>query len=190
MPDCELSSMLMAASCHRCVEESGYWLLLAADEAEQHAVVYCLAAAASVLTYAVIILVPESGPEGAALHQALSAHYASSEATAWHEVRMMGAENGSWDSLIASRIVMQGFRQGALALLVPNCRAALAHLQRMLTAVNPSQIVVLATAMAVPSPEQEPQSLHGGLPCSAFIQVCCCCHCFTVGLKKHKQHAR
>ena len=151
--------------------------MLAADAAEQHAVIYCLAAAASVLTYAVIILVPESGAEGPALHQALSAHYASSEATAWHEVRMMGAENSSWDSLIASRIVMQGFRQGALALLVPNCRAALAHLRVVLTTVNPSQVVVLATATAVPPPAKEPPSLRGGLPCSAFIQVCCCCCC-------------
>ena len=161
------------AAC-RCVQESTYWLLLAADEAEQQAVLYCLAAAASTLHYTAVVLVSDTGAEGHAVQQALSAWYARCPATAECDVRLMGSDPDSWQDLLKYKSARLCIRQGVQVLVVPCCQSALALLQDTLVKVDPSQLVLLATPAAVPPAgrDSELQSLPVQLPCSTFIQVC------------------
>ena len=163
----------MLSAC-RCVTESGFFLLLAAQEAEQHDVLYSLATAARMLTYAVVILVAEAESEGAAAHQALSAA-CTTQHTACHDIRLTSSDQSSWQELLAadaSSECILSICQGGTLLIVPNCQPALALLAAVLAKVNPAQLLLLAAAAAIPPPEaQNLQARRVRLPCSSFVQV-------------------
>ena len=160
-----------ARSACRCLQKGALWLLRASSTAEQHAVLYSLAVAACMLAYTVYLLVPATGPEGAATHAALAGHFSCTARTRWHEVRLMGGIS-SWQQLRANKPAMLGVRQGTVVLLVPNRPSDLEQLAAVLEDLDPPQMIILCTAANIPKAAQAagPSRIF----CSAFLQVLPC----------------
>ena len=145
--------------------------MLAKDPAEEQAVLYCAAAAASTMHCTVAVLVhPHDRTEGAAVQKALSEMYSAAHSTQEHDILLMDTP-ARWQELRKLNSTRRCVRQGIQVLVVPASQPALEQLAELLIEVEPLQLVALATADAVPFPKSWhmlPEAPIHDLPCSTF----------------------